>query len=117
MDQREVIADVFTAHTLLKREVAIAMHLELKRGPTFTATLDEMLTMPEIMVPFAFSGQEMMDKLGNEGVKKAILERMIPKINDYYTFNNWADALKQSVVYDSDHIIKFSEYVTPDMFV
>ena len=113
---RETINDLAVAKTLLKREVAIAMHLQLGRGPTCTATLEEMLDMPIMNVPFAGSGAEMMDSLGKDGIMRAIVERMVPKINTYYVYDNWVQALEQPIVYDENHVVNFADYVTPNMF-
>lgn len=113
---RETINDINTARTLLKRELAIAMHLELGRGPTFTLTLEDMLDMPETLVPFAGSGAEMMDSLGQERLTRAILDKMVPKIKAYYVYDNWAEAIKQPIVYDENHVVSLAEHVTAGMF-
>jgi|LakMenEpi03Aug12_release.lakeMendotaPanAssembly.Ray.scaffolds.fasta_scaffold780605_1 hypothetical protein len=115
MNSKEIIPDTHTAHTLLKREVALAMYVQLGRGPTFTATLDEMLECPEMMVPFAYPAQKLMDKLGTTGITRALQDKMIPKINQYYTFDNWAEVLKLLIVYDTTHMIDLREHVDVEM--
>ena len=75
-----------------------------------------MLDMPDMKVPFAGSGSEMMDTLGRDGITRAIVDRMVPKINAYYMYKNWESALEQPIVYDDNHIINIAEYVTHDMF-
>lgn len=103
--ERERINSLEKAKALLRREVAIAMHNELRREPAFTATLEEMVDYPALVMPFPGSGQEMMEELGADGVRRAIVERMVPKIRAYYSCDNWGDALSAPIVYDEDHVI------------
>jgi hypothetical protein len=117
MRMRMRLPDPATARVLLVRELAIAMHRQLGRGATFTLTLEEMLEMPGCMVPIAGSGQEMMDSLGRDGIARAIVQKMAPKIKYYYEYDKWSEVLDHPVVYDEDHIVSLNEHITADELV